>query len=201
MPYWDFFHERKCCRNYCLWCYCHLGLQGRNSEQDDRKKKSLWFLYDLTNHLTLWTKIYMYILKPNSFICQWYVFAVETPLPPMLWMKPCGEVVKKDLCVLGDKWLYIFPVNSLSPVDVIWRHWTWCLMAPSYYHYWLTVVTSTGSFGIQLLTISQEMLVIKMWLKNFQSKLQAHLSGGNELTHLPLVLHICVSKSGQQWFR
>ena len=76
----------------------------------------------------------------------------------------------------------------------------YCLMAPSHYLYqcWLKIINIHPS------AISQKMCHACRQRLSFKikfSKKNFHLAGSNELTHLPLMPHICVSKSGQHWFR
>ena len=69
--------------------------------------------------------------------------------------------------------------------------------------------TNAGTLLIEPLgTNFNELLILihtfsfnKMHLKMSSAKWRPFCLGLNELTHLPLVLHICITESGQYWFR
>ena len=58
--------------------------------------------------------------------------------------------------------------------------------------------------GMHLRAISQEILqpwITKISLRITYLKFNSNLPGASELTHLPLVLHVCVKELGHHWFR
>ena len=109
--------------------------------------------------------------------------------------------------------MFLCCFNSLWPGDAIWWHkselilaqvMACCLTAPSHHpnQCWLLIKRSSG---IHLKAISHKIppqpSIIKMRFKIDYLKFNLNLLGANDLTHLPLVPHICDSESGQHWFR
>ena len=128
----------------------------------------------------------------------------------------CGNQIRNDMCFLSGNEetliCYLLVINSLGPSDAIWwqgsgstltQVMACCLTAPSHYlnQCWLLISkvewhSSKGKFTRDTSAINHEVICEIKYL-NFHS----NFPGVNELTHLPLMLHICVSELGQHWFR
>ena len=79
-----------------------------------------------------------------------------------------------------------------------------CLMVRSHYlnQFWLIIKGVLCHLPENNFTRSTQRLISnpKHLFGDYTFEL-LHLPGANELTYLPLVLHICVSELGQHWFR
>ena len=111
------------------------------------------------------------------------------------WLQQIKEILLNTISEYVEYYLFLF----IFSLNVVQNKCTllMCDISPSKQNnLWGSVASPEGNF--------REFPKLLFCLKSLRIilfKFLPHLPGVNNLTHFPLVLHICISESGQHWFR